>query len=81
MMFYFLPALLRCCLGAAAAAILCCWSFTSLVDALNSMREDGSTDKDAPGRMLVLHHAWYMLNGHPNMTLKAHAANAVKLVS
>jgi len=55
----------------------------ALVEALNFLSEKspGSRDLiDVPGRMLVLHHAWYWLNHHPNMQLDHHASTAVKKV-
>lgn len=70
----------------------CCWSllpracsqFMSLVEGLNYLQDKkgpGCKDmSDVPGRMLVLHHAWYLLNKHPNMQLDSHAASAVTKV-
>jgi hypothetical protein len=56
----------------------------SVVEALNFLAEKRADSKDAadvPGRMLVLHHAWWLLSTHPNMNLEVHPAAAVMGVS
>lgn len=65
--------------------MLCCAhrQFLSIVEALNFLKDkslDSRDGGDVPGRMLVLHHAWYMLNKHPNMVLDNHPAAAIKKV-
>jgi hypothetical protein len=57
----------------------------SIVEALNFLRErkekmEGKDRDDVPGRMMVLQHAWYLLNANPNMILDNHPAAAVKKV-
>lgn len=66
-----------------ACVTVCCSQFSSIVEALNFLRDRSPNSRDGgdvPGRMLVLHHAWYLLNSHPNMKLDGHPADAVKKV-
>lgn len=57
----------------------------ALVEALNFLRDKSPRDSkdgcDIPGRMLVLQHAWWLLNKHPNLQMDGHAASAIKIVS
>lgn len=66
-------------------AELCRSQFMSIVEALNFLRDrkekmEGKDRDDVPGRMMVLQHAWYLLNANPNMVLDNHPAAAVKKV-
>lgn len=57
--------------------------FDSIIQSLNYLRDRSSDSRDSgdvPGRMLVLHHAWYLVNKHPNLRLDEHPAAAVKKV-
>lgn len=60
-----------------------CRQFDSIIQSLNYLRDRSSDTKDSgdvPGRMLVLHHAWFLVNKHPNLRLDEHPAAAVKKV-
>jgi hypothetical protein len=74
----------QCCRCSCSSSCGCLpRQFDSIIQSLNYLRDRSSDSRDSgdvPGRMLVLHHAWYLVNKHPNLRLDEHPAAAVKKV-